>query len=142
MILCSIDRFKAAGAKRVLPLAVSGAFHSPLMKEAGNSFVDFIKEFKFNNANVNVYTNVDATATTKAEDFIEKLPKQISSSVCWTQTINNIANEGITDFIEIGPGKVLAGLNKKINTELNTMNIYDVESLNTTLELLKEKELV
>lgn len=138
----SIEKFKAAGAKRVLPLAVSGAFHSPLMKEAGNSFVDFIKEFNFNNANVNVYTNVDATATTKAEDFIEKLPRQISSSVCWTQTINNIANEGITDFIEIGPGKVLAGLNKKINAELNTMNIYDVESLNTTLELLKEKELV
>ena len=139
----SLDKFKEAGAKRVLPLAVSGAFHSPLMKEAGNAFVEFVKDFEFNNATVPVYTNVDANATTKAEEFRAKLPEQIYSSVLWTQSINNIVEEGITNFIEIGPGKVLAGLNKKINAELTTLNVYDVESLNSVVEeLSKEKELV
>ncbi len=139
----SLDKFKEAGAKRVLPLAVSGAFHSPLMKEAGNAFVDFVKDFEFNNANIAVYTNVDAQATVDAEDFRAKLPEQIYSSVRWTQSINEIANEGIANFIEIGPGKVLAGLIKKINTELTTLNVYDVESLNSVVEELeKEKELV
>lgn len=139
----SLDKFKEAGAKRVLPLAVSGAFHSPLMREAGNTFVDFVKDFEFNNATVPVYTNVDASATVQAEDFRAKLPEQIYSSVRWTQSINNIVEEGITNFIEIGPGKVLAGLNKKINAELTTLNVYDVESLNSVVEeLSKEKELV
>lgn len=142
-INANLDKFKEAGAKRVLPLAVSGAFHSPLMREAGNSFVDFVKQFNFNNSNVDVYTNVDAEATNKGEDFRAKLPEQIYSSVCWTQTINNIAKNGTVDFIEIGPGRVLNGLNKKINTELNTLNVSDVDSLNVTVEeLAKEKELV
>ena len=139
----SLDKFKEAGAKRVLPLAVSGAFHSPLMKEAGKAFIDFVNDFDFNNATVPVYTNVDASATTQAEDFRAKLPEQIYSSVRWTQSINNIVEKGITNFIEIGPGKVLAGLNKKINSELTTLNVYDVESLNSVVEeLTKEKELV
>lgn len=139
----SLDKFKEAGAKRVLPLAVSGAFHSPLMKEAGKAFIDFVKDFDFNNATVPVYTNVDASATTEAEDFRAKLPEQIYSSVRWTQSINNIVEKEITNFIEIGPGKVLAGLNKKINSELTTLNVYDVESLNSVVEeLTKEKELV
>ncbi len=139
----NLDKFKEAGAKRVLPLAVSGAFHSPLMKEAGNAFVDFVKEFEFNNADIAVYTNVDAKQTTDSEEFRAKLPEQIYSSVCWTQSINEIAKEGITNFIEIGPGKVLAGLIKKINPELTTLNVYDLESLNSVVEELeKEKELV
>lgn len=139
----SLDKFKEAGAKRVLPLAVSGAFHSPLMKEAGKAFIDFVKDFDFNKATVPVYTNVDASATTQAEDFRAKLPEQIYSSVRWTQSINNIVEKEITNFIEIGPGKVLAGLNKKINSELTTLNVYDVESLNSVVEeLTKEKELV
>lgn len=141
----NLDKFKEAGAKRVLPLSVSGAFHSPLMETAGNEFVNYVKNFNFNNAAVPVYTNVDANAVTDAEEFRNKLPKQICSSVLWTQTIQNIAAKGITDFIEIGPGKVLAGLNKKINSELNTLNIYDYDSLMNTVNELsdnKEKELV
>ena len=139
----SINIFKEAGAKRVIPLAVSGAFHSPFMREAGNLFVEFIKDFNFNNAKIPVYTNVDANPTVNSDEFISKLPMQIYSSVCWTQTINNIVKTGVTNFIEIGPGKVLAGLNNKINSEIKTMNIYDVESLNFVVdELQKEKELV
>ena len=141
----NIDKFKEAGAKRVIPLAVSGAFHSPMMKQASEKFVDFVKQFEFKNSKVFVYTNVDAKAETNGEEFRNKLPKQICSSVLWTQTINNIVNNGITNFIEIGPGKVLAGLNKKINPDINTLNVYDTESLNITVsEILnnKEKELV
>ena len=141
----SLEVFKTKGAKRVIPLAVSGAFHSPLMKNAGNEFVNFVKNFTFNNAKLPVYTNVDANKTLNGEEFREKLPKQIYSSVLWTQIINNITSSGITNFIEIGPGKVLAGLNKKINPEINTLNIYDMESLNSVInesDNHKEKELV
>ncbi len=136
----NIDIFKEAGAKRVIPLAVSGAFHSPYMQKAADEFVKYVNNFNFNNANWNVYTNVDAQSEVQGSIFKEKLPKQISSSVMWTQTINNIVNDGIMNFIEIGPGKVLAGLNKKINSEINTFNIYDVTSLNNIIESIKEKE--
>jgi [acyl-carrier-protein] S-malonyltransferase len=141
-IALNSDKFKEAGAKRVLPLAVSGAFHSPLMKSASDEFENFVENFEFNNTEIPVYTNVDAEATTYGEDFRNKLPKQICSSVRWTQTIENIQKEDITDFIEIGPGKVLAGLNKKINSELNTLNIFDYESLMAVVSEIKEKELV
>lgn len=134
----NLDKFKEAGAKKVIPLSVSGAFHSPLMESAGNAFVDFVKEFEFKNTNIPVYTNVDAKAETFGEEFRNKLPKQICSSVLWTQTINNIMGTGISNFIEIGPGKVLAGLNKKISTEIVTNNIFDFASLNATIEELKK----
>ncbi len=138
----SLDKYKEAGAKKVIPLAVSGAFHSPLMKTAAEEFINFVNEFNFNNTNIPVYTNVDANAETKAEEFKNKLPKQIYSSVLWTQIINNIQKNGITNYIEIGPGKVLAGLNKKINPEINTLNIFDYESLINVVSQIKEKELV
>lgn len=138
----NLDRFKEAGAKRVIPLAVSGAFHSPLMDSASKEFVNFVEQFEFNNTEISVYTNVDAEATNIGDEFRNKLPKQICSSVQWTQTINNIEKKGITNFIEIGPGKVLAGLNKKINPELNTLNIFDYESLMNVVSEIKEKELV
>lgn len=141
----SVDVFKQAGAKRVIPLAVSGAFHSPLMQKASEKFVDFVNGFEFKDAKIPVYTNVDAKATFDGAEFKEKLPKQICSSVMWRQTINNMMNEGVTEYIEIGPGKVLAGLNKKISAELTTHNIFDVESLNNVVAELKnskEKELV
>ncbi len=141
----NLDKFKTAGAKRVIPLAVSGAFHSPLIKKAEIEFSEFVNHFDFNNSNIPVYTNVDAQAETNGERFKEKLSKQICSSVLWTQTINNMVNDGAMDFIEAGPGKVLSGLNKKINSELITLNIFDNESLNNVITELtndKEKELV
>ena len=138
----SLDLFKESGAKRVIPLAVSGAFHSPLMKNAGIEFSNFVNQYQFRNVEIPVYTNVDSMPTVSGEELRNKLPMQISSSVLWTQTINKIAQEYTTNFIEIGPGKVLAGLNKKISSELNTLNIYDFESLNSVVAEIKEKELV
>ena len=140
-----LDNYKEAGAKKVIPLAVSGAFHSPLMQEAAREFEDFVKHFEIKNSYIPVYTNVDAKSETQGDIFKEKLPKQIYSSVLWTQTINNILNTGVNNFIEIGPGKVLAGLNRKINPEIKTLNVYDNESLNITLEELlnnREKEFI
>ncbi len=141
----NLDKFKEAGAKRVIPLAVSGAFHSPLMKTAGEEFVNFIENYEFNDTIIPVYTNVDAKAETKGSEFKNKLPRQIYSSVMWTQTINNIKSSGVINFIELGPGKVLAGLNKKIDAQINTYNIFDCESLEITINEItnnKEKELV
>lgn len=138
----NLEKFKEAGAKKVIPLAVSGAFHSPLMKTAGDEFTNFVNGFNFNDTQIPVYTNVDAKPEKTGLEFKNKLPKQICSSVLWTQTINNIEQTGITDFIEVGPGKVLAGLNKKINANLTTINIYDYESLTASVTELKEKEFV
>lgn len=123
------ELISAAGAKRVIPLAVSGAFHSEKMKGASEEFAKYLEEFSLNEAQIPVITNIDAKITTKAEDFKSKMPQQIYSSVYWTQTIQKMIEEGVDTFIEIGPGKVLAGLNKKINAEVNTYNVYDKASL-------------
>lgn len=125
-----------AGARRFVPLAVSGAFHSKYLNEASAEFGQFVKDLDITSASVPVVTNVDASATIAAEDFRNKMPRQISSSVHWTQTIENMIKNGVDTFIEFGPGKVLAGLNKKINPEVKTYNVFDKDSLETTVQAL------
>ena len=132
------DYLLANGVRRVVPLAVSGAFHSKLLENAGKEFAEFSSDFELNNANIPVITNVDAQVTANAEDFRAKMPKQIYSSVHWTQTIQKMAEEGVDMFIEIGPGKVLAGLNKKIAPDATVYNVFDKASLDATIEALKE----
>lgn len=128
-----------AGARRVVPLAVSGAFHSKFMESAGHEFESFVSELELNNASVPVFTNVDAQATVLGAEFKNKMPRQIYSSVHWTQTIQNMVNEGVDTFIEIGPGKVLSGLIKKIDASVKTYNVYDKDSLESTVNALKEE---
>ena len=123
----------ASGAKRVIRLAVSGAFHSEKMKPAADEFEKYLADFELNDAQIPVLTNVDAEITTKAEDFKTKMPQQIYSSVHWTQTIQKMIENGVDTFIEIGPGKVLAGLNKKISSEIKTYNVYDKASLDACM---------
>jgi len=125
-----------AGAKRVIPLAVSGAFHSELMHSAGEEFAKYLKGFSLNDANISVITNVDAEITTNADDFKSKMSQQIYSSVYWTQTIQKMIENGVDTFIEIGPGKVLAGLNRKINAEVKTYNVFDKASLEACIEAI------
>lgn len=120
-----------SGAKRVIPLPVSGAFHSGLMKGAAEEFAAYLDGFTLNDASVEVLTNVDAQATTLAAEFKSKMPEQIYSSVMWVQTIEKLKSLGVDTFIEVGPGKVLAGLNKKMG--LNTYNVYDKASLDATI---------
>lgn len=127
------------GARRVVPLAVSGAFHSKFMENAGKEFEGFVSDLELNNALVPVVTNVDANATTDSSDFRAKMPKQIYSSVHWTQTIQKMVADGVEIFVEIGPGKVLAGLNKKIAPQAKVFNVFDKASLDTTVASLKEE---
>ena len=129
----------AKGARRVVPLPVSGAFHSKFMENASKEFVGFVFDLELNNAEIPVVTNVDAKATIESSDFREKMPKQIYSSVHWTQTIQQMVNDGVEIFVEIGPGKVLAGLNRKIAPEAKMFNVFDKASLESTVAALKEE---
>lgn len=126
------------GARRFVPLAVSGAFHSKYMEGAGKKFDEFVSTIHLNDAHTPVITNVDAKETIDSVEFAQKMPKQIYSSVHWTQTIEKMVKNGVDIFVEIGPGKVLAGLNKKIAPEKKVFNISDTESLNNTVNSLKE----
>ena len=132
------DYMLANGVRRVVPLAVSGAFHSKFMENAGHEFASFISNVELNDASIPVITNVDAEPTVNSADFREKMPKQIYSSVHWTQTIEKMMSDGVEIFIEIGPGKVLAGLNKKIAPDAVVYNVYDKASLDATVSALSE----
>lgn len=127
-----------AGAKRVVPLPVSGAFHSPMMRPAADEFAGFVQELAINDAKIPVITNVDAKETTSSDDFKTKMPEQIYSSVYWTQTVQYLASQGVDTVIEIGPGKVLMGLNRKITRDIKTLNVYDLASLDKVVESLQE----
>jgi [acyl-carrier-protein] S-malonyltransferase len=129
----------SAGARRVIPLAVSGAFHSKYMEGASEKFKDFVSELEINNAEIPVFTNVDAAATILGAEFKNKMPRQIYSSVQWTKTIQNMIKDGVDTFIEIGPGKVLSGLVRKIEPDVTTYNIYDKNSLEEVVSSLKEE---
>ena len=133
------ELLSAAGARRVVPLAVSGAFHSKFMENAGKEFAGFVSELDLNDASIPVFTNVDAQATVLGAEFKNKMPKQIYSSVQWTQSVQKMVAEGIDTFVEIGPGKVLAGLVKKIDASVNVYNVYDKASLEATVTSLKEE---
>ena len=133
------EALKEAGAKRVIPLPVSGGFHSMLMQEASVKFSEILDDCEIKDAKIPVFTNVDAEPTTSAIRFKAKMTAQIYSSVMWTQTIEKMAADGVDTIVEIGPGKVLAGLVKKINPAINVLNVFDEESLNAAAELLNQK---
>ncbi|OGH96176.1 MAG: [acyl-carrier-protein] S-malonyltransferase [Candidatus Melainabacteria bacterium GWF2_32_7] len=124
------------GAKRVIPLAVSGAFHSPVMKEASDQFADWVANFNIKDATVPVITNVDAKPTTKKEEFSLKMVDQIYSSVYWKQSISYMIEQGVDTFIEIGPGKVLSGMVKKISRPAKVYNVADMATLEEVINTL------
>ena len=130
---------KEAGAKRVIPLPVSGGFHSMLMKEAGLAFGEYTKNFSVSDAKVPVVSNTDALITADAGALRSKMPLQIYSSVYWTQSVQEMMKNGVDTIIEMGPGKVLAGLCKKIDTSLKVFNIYDMASLNQVVSELNSE---
>lgn len=132
------DALKEAGAKRVIPLPVSGGFHSMLMEEASVKFSEILDDCDIKDAQIPVFTNVDAEPTTAAIRFKAKMTAQIYSSVMWTQTVEKMAAYGVDTIVEIGPGKVLAGLVKKTNPAINVLNVFDEESLNAAVESLKK----
>ena len=92
-----------------------------------------------NKVKMSIYQNYDGKPSSEAKVIIEKLKKQMTSSVLWTQTINNLVTEKVSTFIEIGPGKVLAGLVKKINPKVECYNIQDLNSLNDFIDNYEHK---
>ena len=113
------EKLKAAGAKRALPLSVSGAFHSPLMQPAKEELEAAINETEFKAPCCPVYQNVDALPYTSPQAIKANLIAQLTSPVRWTATIENMIDNGATEFTECGPGNVLQGLIKKIQTSKN-----------------------
>ena len=113
------EKLKEAGAKRALRLPVGGAFHSPLMESAHVALEQAISETVFAQPICPVYQNVTARAVTCPVQIKENLIAQLTSPVRWTQSVINMIADGATDFIEVGPGKVLQGLVKKTNDEVN-----------------------
>jgi [acyl-carrier-protein] S-malonyltransferase len=119
----------AAGGRKVIPLDVSGAFHSALMKPAADKFAEALKGVEPNVGDIKVVTNVTACPQLTAEEVRTNLSRQICSSVQWVDSVKFIADQGITDFVEIGPGRVLKGLIRKIDPTLNVQNIQSPEDI-------------
>ncbi len=119
----------AAGASRAIPLQVSGAFHSPLMQPAVDGMTAYLGATKFKNPSIPAIANTTATPLTTAEAVKTELRNQLTSPVQWQRTIEYMVSQGVTTFIEIGPGKVLTGLIRRINKEARTINIGDLEAV-------------
>jgi [acyl-carrier-protein] S-malonyltransferase len=116
------DLMKQAGAKRALVLQVGGAFHSPLMEPARKELEEAIEQSEFNVPICPVYQNVNAQAVADPALIKKNLVAQLTAPVRWTQTVENMLKDGATQFIEAGPGKVLQGLVKKVNKEVEAIS--------------------
>ncbi|RHR75117.1 ACP S-malonyltransferase [Odoribacter sp. AF15-53] len=122
-IATACEKLKAAGAKRALPLKVGGAFHSPLMEPARKELADAIMNTHFSKPSCPVYQNVNAQPVSDPEEIKKNLIDQLTASVRWTQTVQNMLSDGASSFLEIGPGSVLQGLIKKVSTEVETTGL-------------------
>lgn len=129
-------RATEAGAKRVIPLNVAGAFHSPLMSDAAATMTELLKKTTFNDARFPVAMNVDGKLHTQAEDIRQTLSLQLNSPVRWTTAIETLAAYGITTFIECGAGRVLSGLLRRINKQLEFHSTETPEALRESLDAL------
>jgi [acyl-carrier-protein] S-malonyltransferase len=131
------EALKAAGAKRVLPLNVSGAFHSPLMEKPAQEMGEALKRAKFNIGAIPVYSNVTATP---GGDWPDLLEEQLKSPVRWTETVQNMVSDGARTFIECGHGSVLGGLIRRIAPEAQTLAVNDPASAHAAVEAIKERQ--
>ena len=119
----------AAGASRAIPLQVSGAFHSPLMQPAVEGMIEYLDATSFAPPSIPVIANVTAVPLTSPQEVKMELRKQLTSPVQWQRSVEFMIKQGVTTFIEIGPGKVLTGLIRRINKEVATVNIGDLEAV-------------
>ena len=122
-------RLKEIGAKGIIPLKVSGPFHSPLLKDAGTKLEDALDNVSVYAPDIPYITNVTADYVKDAACIKELLVKQVVSAVCWQQSVEKMIADGIDTFIEIGPGKTLTGFMKKINKDVRMINIGSVDDL-------------
>lgn len=131
------QKAKENGAKRAVPLRVSGPFHSSLMKPAAEKFRAVLDGIEMHDAGIPVVANVTADVITSKEEIKEKLVEQLYSPVLWYPSIERMVELGVDTVVEIGPGKVLAGLMKSIAPSVQTYAIYDEETLQSTISKLR-----
>ncbi|MEH7373660.1 ACP S-malonyltransferase [Neobacillus drentensis] len=132
---------KEAGAKRVLPLDVSGPFHSVLMKPAAVQLREVLDEIEMRDARIPIVVNVSAEPISSASVIKDKLIEQLYSPVQWEDSVRKMIDLGVDTFIEVGSGKVLSGLIKKIDKTVSTYSVSDEESAQAVIDALKEERL-
>ncbi|MFX0571754.1 ACP S-malonyltransferase [Bacillus pumilus] len=132
------EKAKEKGAKRAIALEVSGPFHSALMKPAAEKFTDVLSKLNITDAKTPVISNVTADIVTSRDAIETKLIEQLYSPVRFEESVERLIDLGVTTFIEIGPGKVLSGLVKKVNRRLTTISVSDQETIEAAIETLKE----
>lgn len=132
-----IDACKAAGAKRAMQLAVSAPFHCALMQPAADHMAEILENTAFQEPQLKIVQNVNADYPAGVGEIRENLVAQMSSAVLWSATIQKMRKEGITRIVECGPGKVLSGLNRRIDKAIESENISSLESLEGVIEGLQ-----
>lgn len=132
------EEMKAAGAKRAVMLPVSAPFHSRLMEPAAALLKEELDKIEVRDAKIPVVANINGKILTSGKDIKEALVVQAAAPVLWEDCVATMVDFGATEFIEVGPGKVLTGFTKKINKAMSLANVEDVASLEKTLEFLKE----
>ena len=132
-VAAAAEALVAAGAKRCVPLKVSGPFHSALLKGAGEKLEQELMGVELRDPSIPYITNVNALDVTEAAPIKTLLKNQVSNSVCWQQTIEKMIANGVDTFIEIGPGKTLSGFMRKINKDVKCMNIDKLADLDKVL---------
>jgi len=133
---------KERGAKRVIPLAVSGAFHSPVMQPAATGLAQAVDAADVHDATIPVIGNIEGTALVTAHDIRQELTQQIASSVQWVHTIEYMVNAGVTVFIEIGPGQTLTGMVKRIAKGVTTLTIGTSAEIEKAVNVVREMGLI
>jgi len=133
----AIELAKAKGAKRAIPLPVSAPFHSVLMEPAACRLEAVLKEIDFRDLRVPVVTNVDAAPLTDGGRVMDSLVRQVTAPVRWEDVVVRLVAEGVDTFVEVGPGKVLCGLIRRIAAGARALNVEDRASLEATVEALK-----
>lgn len=130
---------KEKGARRVIPLEVSGPFHSELMKPAAEKLAAVLDEVAISNAEIPVIANVTADIMQEADDIKQKLIEQIYSPVLWEDSVRKLLELGVDTFVEIGPGSVLTGLVRKVDRSVKTYNVSDKESVMKFVDEFKKE---
>ena len=130
---------KAAGAKRVIPLAVSAPFHCALMKPAEDRLAPLLRALPTQQPRIPVVANVDAEPKTTAPDAVDALIRQVSSPVRWEDVVKRLVADGARTFVELGPGNVLAGLVKKIDRSVTVASVEDAGGLEALLRALGDE---
>ena len=131
------ELLKAAGAKRALPLPVSAPFHSSLLQPASKKLKGYLANIEFKAPTISVINNVDVQILNDPSAIKDALVRQAAKPVRWQETIQAMAAQGVTQVVECGPGKVLAGLTKRINNQVTGLPVFDEASLNEVLATLK-----